>query len=209
MEKKKNQTLKERIASGAGIAVGATVGMVAGSSVSANANEVELQEVDDSNKPNPGVVLQESADTDSEPVNDVLPDEENEPLVAEVVEVDEETSPVEDFMPDAVVADDPVVAEEVEVLSYEMDGEAAVALVNLDGEESMIVDVDGDGVADGMFVDVNEDGAMDESEVIALQENDINISMDSLRESFEMQDNSFMDSDDDYINDANVDDYMA
>lgn len=105
---------------------------------------------------------------------------------------------------------------EVEVLSVETVTDDAghqmdVANVLVNGHEGVIADVDRNGTADVLVVDANDNGTIEENEIIDLRDEDIEMAS-LLPPSPDVTDNILYaqtDPDPDYINDANVDDYFA
>ena len=102
---------------------------------------------------------------------------------------------------------------EVQVLAYDRipvdgGGEADVALVSVGGEEVMIADFDLDGRADMIFCDADHNGVIDPSEAMPLV--DEYIDMHSLQQAVGYSElyaqNPAMQ---DYVNDADVDAFMA
>ena len=103
---------------------------------------------------------------------------------------------------------------EIEVVSYETvtneDGsQIDVAVVNTQGQAVMIADVDQNGVADIMASDLNYNGQLDNGEIVDVS--DQNIAMQPLQDAANMNGNNMVaqTGEPDYINDANVDDYIA
>ncbi len=111
---------------------------------------------------------------------------------------------------------EPGETDEVEVVSFERvtdpeTGESMdLAVVIENGEEVAYVDIDIDGVADYRLQDVNNNGniEMNNSEVQDISGQ--NISMEPFREAYESQPDFNSNNDmADYVNDANVDNFMA
>ena len=84
-----------------------------------------------------------------------------------------------------------------------------VAVVNAQGQAVMIADVDQNGVADIMASDLNYNGQLDNGEIVDVS--DQNIAMQPLQDAANMNGNNMVAQagEPDYINDANVDDYIA
>lgn len=112
------------------------------------------------------------------------------------------------------------------------DGETADVLdITMDGHEGMIVDVDSDGLADAIGVDMNDDGYYADDEVVDISDESIAMvdivtdyydpnassTQDYVQEQvvddtpvYETNDDLIADNGTpDYINDGNVDDFMA
>ena len=84
-----------------------------------------------------------------------------------------------------------------------------VAVVNAQGQAVMIADVDQNGLADIMASDLNYNGQLDNGEIVDVS--DQNIAMQPLQDAANMNGNNMVaqTGEPDYINDANVDDYIA
>ena len=116
--------------------------------------------------------------------------------------------------PEPTPASEPRPESEIEVVSYETvtneDGsQIDVAVVNAQGQAVMIADVDQNGVADIMASDLNYNGQLDNGEIVDVS--DQNIAMQPLQDAANMNGNNMVaqTGEPDYINDANVDDYIA
>ena len=128
---------------------------------------------------------------------------EQEEIVAQPVD-----EPVIQPEPDPISPDP-----QVEVLGYgpviNEDGtQADVAVVAVDGQPVAIGDLDGDGMADVMASDLNQNGVIDNNEIIDISNE--NIAMEPFQQEAEMGgDDLYLASNDgdDYINNANIDDY--
>ena len=84
-----------------------------------------------------------------------------------------------------------------------------MAVVNAQGQAVMIADVDQNGVADIMASDLNYNGQLEHGEIVDVS--DQNIAMQPLQDAANMNGNNMVaqTGEPDYINDANVDDYIA
>lgn len=102
---------------------------------------------------------------------------------------------------------------EVEVISYERvtndDGsQMDVAVVQDEaGNQMALVDVDLDSQADAAFADFNSDGQITEEEIINVQ--DSNIDMHPMMDAADFHSDYAENDIPDYVNDADVDSYMA
>ena len=98
------------------------------------------------------------------------------------------------------------------VLGYETvtndDGsQMDVAMLSLDGQQVIVADVDMDGKADILASDSNCNGSLDNEEFVDISNE--GIGMATFR-TFESHDeNLYLADNGDYVNDANVDDFMA
>ena len=100
---------------------------------------------------------------------------------------------------------------EVEVLAYETisneDGnQMDLAVVSVGGQEMGIYDVNQDGTADLMAIDANNNQQIEENEIHDISSE--NISMQALHDDYIAQNDPSMQGPD-YINDGDVDNYMA
>lgn len=100
---------------------------------------------------------------------------------------------------------------EIEVLSYETvtvenGNQMDVAVVRMDGQEVAFIDVDMDGVADVYVMDANGNNTLEEEEFVPIKGQ--SLAMAPLREVVHGED-SLLAQNEDYINDADVDDFMA
>ena len=68
--------------------------------------------------------------------------------------------------------------------------------------DARMVDVDNDGYVDGVLVDANDDGVIEDNEVIETPDSDVNISY--LAMMAESPENSIYDGTPDYTNDADT-----
>ena len=105
----------------------------------------------------------------------------------------------------------PPVEQEVEVLLYETvsneDGsQMDLAVVSVNGQEMGIYDVNVDGTADLLAVDENNNQQIDENEIHDISSQ--NVSMQALHDDYIAQNAPSMQGPD-YINDGDVDNYMA
>lgn len=192
------------VGTGISTAVGATVGVVAGSVI---ATEVDAEELKDGVEAIYEGIASGVSHAHSE-ISAHFNGEETEDVSVE----DEEVSTVQDNID--YVEEGP----EVEVLAYEtvqVDGDLAVdvSVVNIDDDENVLVaDVDRDGIADYIAMDVDGDMQLDEDEFLNVSNE--GISMTELQDAYEskelyLNDNGLSDSNSDYVNDADVDDFLA
>ena len=171
--------------------------------------EVENEEPLDSDEE----LLVEAEDEEIEIIDEETTDSEEE-LLAEAE--DEEISVDEDV--------DIVEQEEagVEVLGIYEDAEtgANIGVIDVDGQEGMLIDVDGDNNFDYIAADIDGDGVISEYEIGDISEENMTVDMleaydeaydDGYDDGYDDESMAFDDFDDnvDYINDADVSDYMA
>ena len=180
MKEKKTSEMKSNVISGMSSTVGAAAGVVAGSVISSEVNAAEIP---------------------------VTPEDQQE---VEVVSSQPSNASGSTIHHNPEPTPDP----EIEVVSYETisdeDGsQMDVAVINAQGQTVMIADVDQNGYADLMASDLNNNNQLDEGEIVDIS--DQNVEMQPLQDAANMGGNDMIvqANDVDYINDANVDEYMA
>ena len=207
MKEKKTSDVKSNVISGMSSTVGAAVGVVAGSIISSEVNAAEI----------PGaeipVTPEEEQDVEvvsSQPSKTGGSTPSHNPTSHPTPQPATEPNPT----PEPTPASEPRPESEIEVVSYETvtneDGsQMDVAVVNAQGQAVMIADVDQNGVADIMASDLNYNGQLDNGEIVDVS--DQNIAMQPLQDAANMNGNNMVaqTGEPDYINDANVDDYIA
>ncbi|MCI6081811.1 MAG: hypothetical protein MR724_09705 [Prevotella sp.] len=207
MKEKKTSDVKSNVISGMSSTVGAAVGVVVGSIISSEVNAAEIPGAEIPVTPEEEqdvevVSSQPSKTGGSTPSHNPTPNPTPEPAT--------EPNPT----PEPTPASEPRPESEIEVVSYETvtneDGsQIDVAVVNAQGQAVMIADVDQNGVADIMASDLNYNGQLDNGEIVDVS--DQNIAMQPLQDAANMNGNNMVaqTGEPDYINDANVDDYIA
>lgn len=232
-EQKKTSEVKSNVISGMSSTVGAAAGVVAGSVISSEVNAAETPVTPEEEQEVEVVGSQPSGTSGStthyNPIQASEPTHEPQQVVdSEPQQVaDSEPQQVVDSEPEQVVDSEPqqvtdseseqvVDSEsEIEVIDYETvtndDGsQMDVAVVNAQGQAAMIVDVDQDGIADVMAADFNGNGQIDDGEQVDIT--DRNIAMQQLHDAvnnMEVDGPIVQTNDTDYINDANVDEYIV
>ena len=201
MKEKKTSDVKSNVISGMSSTVGAAVGVVAGSIISSEVNAAEIPAAEIP------VTPEEEQDVEvvsSQPSNTGGSTPSHNPTPHPTLEPATEPNPTPEPRPES----------EIEVVSYETvtneDGsQIDVAVVNAQGQAVMIADVDQNGVADIMASDLNYNGQLDNGEIVDVS--DQNIAMQPLQDAANMNGNNMVaqTGEPDYINDANVDDYIA
>lgn len=235
MNTKKNENVKANMAAAASSTLGAAVGVVGGTLLS---EEIHAAQVEDP------VLPEDPQATDDVPIVDVEapthstasqptvaattshvtpvnvepiapePIPEPDPIPAPGPEPDPEPTPGPNVMPASTLSPD------VQVLDYQTitgaNGQQMdAALVNISGNQALIVDADRDGVADALVADANNNGQIDNDEVVDISMHQL--SMSELQAAANpdpvadpdpnvMAQNAY---NSDYENNANVDDYMA
>jgi hypothetical protein len=183
--------VKKNVATGTSTAAGATVGVVIGTALSpteANATEVTSSET----------IGQPSIQTTAEPHASILPQD----TVVEPTGVEQS------------VGQDPTEQEKVdiEVVGYDRvtneDGsQMDLAVLNVNGNEVGVVDVNLDGEADAIICDANHNGLVEEDEIQIVHGQ--GIAMQPMAEEAGFNPEYAQNDLPDYVNDADVDTYMA
>lgn len=202
MKEKETSDVKSNVISGMSSTVGAAAGVVAGSIISSEVNAAEIPVTPEEEQDVEVVSSQPSKTGGSTPSHNPTPHPTPEPAT--------EPNPT----PEPTTASESRPEPEIEVVSYETvtneDGsQMDVAVVNAQGQAVMIADVDQNGVADIMAADLNNNGQLDNGEIVDVS--DQNIAMQPLQDAANMNGNNMVaqTGEPDYINDANVDDYIA
>lgn len=200
MNNKTQNEVKKNVATGASTAAGVTVGVVIGTAVTPNS--AEAAEVEVSNEtPQPTPTPQPQPEP-TKPQPAPQPDSKLEkPVDSKPTPVEPEPKPV-----------NPDPEPEVEVVSYDRvtndDGsQMDIAVLNVNGNEVGVIDANLDGEADALVCDANQNGAIEDGEIENVQGQ--GISMQPLQDAAGF-DPQFAQNDlPDYVNDADVDTYMA
>lgn len=212
MKEKKTSDMKSNVISGMSSTVGAAVGVVAGSIISSEVNAAEIPVTPEEEQDVEVVSSQPSKTGGSTPSHNPT----SHPTTGPATEPNPTQEPATEPnpTPEPTPASEPRPESEIEVVSYETvtneDGsQIDVAVVNAQGQAVMIADVDQNGVADIMASDLNYNGQLDNGEIIDVS--DQNIAMQPLQDASNMNGNNMVaqTGEPDYINDANVDDYIA
>ena len=212
MKEKKTSDVKSNVISGMSSTVGAAVGVVAGSIISSEVNAAEIPVTPEEEQDVEVVSSQPSKTGGSTPSHNPT----SHPTTGPATEPNPTQEPATEPnpTPEPTPASEPRPESEIEVVSYETvtneDGsQIDVAVVNAQGQAVMIADVDQNGVADIMASDLNYNGQLENGEIVDVS--DQNIAMQPLQDAANMNGNNMVaqTGEPDYINDANVDDYIA
>ena len=205
MKEKKTSDVKSNVISGMSSTVGAAVGVVAGSIISSEVNAAEI--------PAAEILVTPEEEQDVEVVSS-QPSNTGGSTPSHNPTLHPTPQPATEPTPEPTPASEPRPESEIEVVSYETvtneDGsQMDVAVVNAQGQAVMIADVDQNGLADIMASDLNYNGQLDNGEIVDVS--DQNIAMQPLQDAANMNGNNMVaqTGEPDYINDANVDDYIA
>lgn len=183
MNNETKEKIKKNVATGASTVGGATAGVVIGAAVNtATAEEVVTPETTSQPEPKPVSKPQPAKPDQTEPIEPVEP---VGPLVHEP---------------------------EVEVVGYDRltdeDGsQIDIAVLNVDGDEVGVLDANLDGEADLLINDANQDGVIDEGETQIVQGE--GIAMQPFQDAVGFDPQYAQNDIPDYVNNADVDTYMA
>lgn len=200
MKEETKKNIKQDVTTGTSSAIGATIGMVAGSALSNEANAAEMQR-------EPEIPVEQTTQTHEAPTKQEAPAPKNESKPEPQPEPQPEPAPT----PQPEPAPQPAPQEhEVEVLGYEtianQDGSLSdVAVVSVDGQAMLVADVDRNGVADLIICDANANGEIEEGECVDISSE--GVPMDPFMNA--AIGNTEVAQEQDYVNDADVNDYMA
>ncbi len=195
MEKKKTQNTDDKplVAS---VVAGAAVGAVG----TATAQPFEVEEVE----------VRETPTIEKPVVAHVVHQNPQYVVVHEVSNHEEQPAPepTEPIEPQP----QPQPEDNVKVIAYERvtdpDGEEMdMALVEENGERALYVDVNLDGEANVRMADLNHDGQIEREELVNIT--DQHVSMQPFQEAANMPQDIYYADGTDYVNDANVDDYVT
>lgn len=233
MNTKKNENVKANMAAAASSTLGAAVGVVGGTLLSEEIHAAQVEDpvlpedpqatddvpIVDVEAPTHSTASQPTVATTTSHVTPVNvepiapePIPEPDPIPAPVPDPDPEPTPGPNVMPASTLSPD------VQVLDYQTitgaDGQQMdAALVNISGNQALIVDADRDGVADALVADANNNGQIDNDEVVDISMHQLSMSdlqaaanPDPAADPNVMAQNAY---NSDYENNANVDDYMA
>ena len=241
MNTKKNENMKANVAAAASSTLGAAIGVVGGTLLSEEIHAAQVEDpvlpedpqaTDDvpivdveapthstASQPTVAATTSHVTPVSVDPI-DPEPIPEPDPIPAPEPEPTPAPEPTPGSDPSVVPAS--TLNPEVQVLDYQTvtgaDGQQMdAALVNISGNQALIVDADLDGVADALVADANNNGQIDNDEVMDISEH--HLMMSELQAAVNtdpatapaadpnvMAQNAY---NSDYENNANVDDYMA
>lgn len=237
MNTKKNENVKANMATAASSTLGAAIGVVGGTLLSEEIHAAQVEDpvipedphatddvpIVDVEAPTHNTAAQPTVAATTSHVTPVSV----EPIAADPIP---EPDPIPDPEPNPEPEPDPTpgptviptstLSPDVQVLGYQTitgtDGQQMdAALVNIGGNQALIVDADLDGVADALVADVNYNGLIDNDEVMDISEHQILMSELQAAANPDpvadpdpnvMAQNTY---NSDYENNANVDDYLA
>ena len=224
---RKEAGIDPTLASGISAATGAVVGVVAGTVVATPAQAAEIEAEPEHEpmvtpiehptfehepQPEPEPVPEPTPRPQPEPEPEPQPEPEPEPQPEPEPEPQPEPEPIPE--PDPIPGPEPEPDGGYNVIGYNVvqdeDGtEGAIATLEHNGELIFIADTDNDGYANIMAHDINDNGQFDPGEVVDITED--HLAMAPLQQAYEegLLAQEEIDNGPDYINDGNVDDYMA
>lgn len=192
------------VVSGASAAVGSTIGMVAGTFID---SELHAAEVVPTPMPEPEPAPAPMPEPAPAPMPSSTISEET-PVTVTSVQEETVTEPVSQSQHNNSNNNTEIEVMAYETVTDEYGNEMDVALLDVDGQQVMLFDVDKDGTADVMVADANSDNMIDDNEIVDVV--DYNISMDTFeKEMGNDYTNESLAYNDDYVNDADVTDFMA
>ena len=97
----------------------------------------------------------------------------------------------------------------VQTIEDEQGNAMDVAVVKVNGHDGVIADVDRDGTADVLLVDANDNGVIENNEFADLRGQGVEMAALSAQVQDTPENVYYAQTDQDYVNDANVDDYFA
>lgn len=215
MKKNEKNNVKSDVITGASSAVGATIGMMAGNALATEVSATdEVPQPEKPSKPTAASPAQPATNAEQQAGNTAG----NQPSAVANNEVNNvtinQTNIGDNNNNNLQVQPEPQPVENVEVvvLGYETvtndDGsQMDVAMLSLDGQQVIVADVDMDGKADILASDSNCNGSLDNEEFVDISGE--GIEMAAFRAPVSHDENLYLADNDDYINDANVDDFMA
>lgn len=195
MKENNRNEFKKNVGTGASTTAGAAAGVILGNVISPT--EAQAQEI-----PNP----------EPNPVPTPEPEPQPEPAPTPKPEPQPQPQPNPEPEPTPEPTPEPQPQPEVEVIAYERitneDGsQADLAILNVEGNEVGVLDVDLDGNADILMCDFNDNGIIEENECETIQGEDF--AMQPLQDAAGFNPAFAQNDLPDYVNDADVEPYMA
>lgn len=200
MEKRRSK-IKDNVASGTSSAAGAAIGVVVGSVISQSVNASENQDLAED------VVMGEVVTPNHQQQSEAPIEEPASTQTTTQTQVSPEKPG------DIGNTDGDTHEPEVQVMGYETvtneDGsQMDVAVVGVDGQPVMVADLNQDGIADVIATDENQNGMLEENEIHDIS--DQQLAMQPFQDAANVNmGHDIAQAEPDYINDADVDEYMA
>lgn len=195
MNNETKNEVKKNVATGASTAAGATAGVVIGAAVTPNTAEAaEVVTPEAAPQPAPKPTHQSSSS------NAQTHEHNQTPQTPQTEPTTTPTTPQEPTNND------------IEVLSYDRvtneDGsQMDIAVLNVNGNEVGVIDANLDGEADALMCDLNQNGVIEQGEIEIVQGQ--GIAMQPLADAAGFNPQFAQNDLPDYVNDADVDTYMA
>lgn len=199
MNDKTKEEVKRNAATGASTAAGATAGVIIGAAITPES--AEAQEA-----PTPEPTTQHTATNPKPTTNAQQQTTDNQQPTSN------QQQPTNDPKPTTNDPEPTTTDSEVEVVGYERitndDGsQSDIAVINVNGNEIGVIDANLDGNADVIACDVNGNGIIDAGETQDVH--DQGIAMQPLQDAAGFNPGFASNDIPDYVNDADVDTYMA
>lgn len=213
----KKENLKANVGTGISSTIGAAVGVVGGTLAS---DEIHAEAVTPAEDGGFGGNSDEDVQViDSDPANAPSQNPANAPTqnptnapTQNPAEVQTPTAPSPQPTPASQETTGSVQVVAYETVTNEDGSQSDVAVLSDGTSQAIVVDVNQDGVADVMAMDVNHDGQITEDEVVDISDHQMamqplhDAAMGAAGDGSMMAQNA---SEPDYVNNANVDSYMA
>lgn len=197
MNNETKNEVKKNVATGASTAAGATAGVVIGAAITPNTAEAAE------------VVTPEPA---PQPTPAPKPTHQSSSTTVQTHDHNQTTQTPQTETPTTTTSSQEPTNNDIEVLSYDRvtneDGsQMDIAVLNVNGNEVGVIDANLDGEADALMCDLNQNGVIEEGEIEIVQGQGIAMQPLANAAGFNPQ---FAQNDlPDYVNDADVDTYMA
>lgn len=203
MKKEKKTNVSSDVVSGMSSAVGATAGMIIGEALTTKASAATI-------KPDEPVISNTDFDSSAEENLEVDVISTEDPVISNTP-LKEDESLLEEDESMEILSDDQepeINILETGIVEFEDGTIADVALMEVDGQAACVLDVDMDGEADVLAVDFNNNANIEEDEVATITGE--GIYMADLQAPVATDDVYLAsNAEADYINDADVTDYLA
>ncbi len=199
MNNETKNEVKKNVATGASTAAGATAGVVIGAAITPNTAEAEVVTPEPAPQPAPAPKPTHQSTSTTAQTH-----EHNQ--TPQTPQAETPTTPSTPTSPQKPENND------IEVLSYDRvtneDGsQMDIAVLNVNGNEVGVIDANLDGEADALMCDLNQNGVIEEGEIEIVQGQ--GIAMQPLADAAGFNPQFAQNDLPDYVNDADVDTYMA
>lgn len=195
MKQETRNKIQSGVATGIGSAIGTTVGVVAGSAIATEMNAAVVVPESD-----------ELSQQEEQGVTEPVEQNETEQVVVQEADPSKPVSEGETYNDESSVAPELVVLE-YETVTGEDGSQVDLALVSMDGQNVVIADADMDGAADMVASDLNGDGMLSDDEFMDVSGQ--GIAMATFQDYTLMENHTLLAQNEDYVNNADIDEYMA